>query len=49
MARAKADGKKGIDRWTNNGYGLVYGKPVITKEQAAKIDAEAKKNKGKKK
>lgn len=23
MAKAKKEGKNGIDRWTNNGYGIV--------------------------
>lgn len=49
MKRAKGTGKDGIDRWTNNGHGITVGKKPITKEQAAKIDAEVdkKQKKGK--
>lgn len=43
MAKAKATGKDGIDRWTNNGKGLIKVKPPITKAQAAKIDSERSK------
>lgn len=49
MAKAPENGRKGVDRFTNNGYGLKV-KPAITKKQAAAIDADAKKsNQGKKK
>lgn len=48
MAKAKKTGKDGIDRWTNNGKGLVFGKPVITKKQASEIDRAVDKKKGKK-
>lgn len=41
MAQAKKTGKKGIDSWTNNGYGLVNIKPAISKAEAAAIEKAA--------
>ncbi len=38
MAQAKKEGKKGIDRWTNNGYGMTVGKSPVTKAQAQAIE-----------
>ena len=49
MAQAKKEGRKGIDRWTNNGYGMTFGKPVISKAQAAAIDKAVDEKRKKKK
>ena len=38
-------GLDGIDRWTNNGHGLVNVKPAITKAEAAAIEKAASKAK----
>ena len=48
MAQAKKVGKKGIDSWTNNGYGLVNVKPAISKAEAAAIDKEVREKRAKK-
>ena len=42
MAKAKQTGKDGVDRWTNNGKGLVNIKPAISKAQAQAIAKEKK-------
>lgn len=49
MAKAKATGRDGIDRWTSNGYGLSVEKPARkpAKKPAQSPKAEEK-GKGKK-
>lgn len=42
MAKAKKNGKDGIDRWTNDGKGLISIKPAVTKEKAREIAKEKK-------
>ena len=42
MPKAKKEGPNGIDRWTNNGYGLVLDKP---KKKPAKDSGKQKKSK----
>ena len=48
MSQAPKNGKKGIDAWTNNGYGLSA-KPAITKAQAEKINKAVEERQRKKK
>ena len=34
MARAKKENKLGVDRWTNNGYGLKLNPPTEKQKKA---------------
>lgn len=47
MAKARKEGRDGIDRWTNNGYGLSVGKKALTKKQAQAIEKAASNRKKK--
>lgn len=41
MARAKANGPHGVDRWTSNGYGVQVGHiPDSVKKAAAEWNAQ---------
>lgn len=41
MAKAKANGPHGVDRWTSNGYGISVGPlPDSVKKAVAEINAQ---------
>lgn len=48
MSKAPRDGRKGIDAWTNNGYG-IKAKPAISKKQAEAINKAVEARQRKKK
>ena len=43
---APVEGRDGIDRWTNNGYGITFGEPIISKAEAEAIEKAADERQG---